>query len=380
MSVHQPLHQHHHSLSIPSPSKGHRHRRSAAVSLDWRHVKLPLPTAVTVSASGSQASSNPSSHVSSISDFAQVAKPEESVTSETDMKKKRRTVKFNDEVKHIPAREPGDTWLKPEDYPFFSSSPKANTIGQNFIDLSPAALPVIPGSPSLLRSASKRSSFLPIRKNLSFLSRRPSKKRPISPFSNAKLELPAPKPLIDLDLALGTPIISGPQTPPATPPMSSGPLDSAIDHFDLVHRKMGSFSSLRCSPVKSHKRAESAPADFLFSFAPYTSDGTAASRKRKMSSVAEHPVTLAQPLEFLEVRMDILAEGIESFGEPGPMLHTPQATPDSAMDISSPTIGANAMPGFASNGIGRLSSTTSMPDVTTRKRGGWKGILHRLLH
>ena len=156
------------------------------------------------------------------------------------------------------------------------------------------------------------------------------------------------------------------------------PFDNADQHVDLVHRKTGSFSSLRCSPIKSHKRAESAPADFLFSFAPYTS-GTAASRKRKMSSVAEHPVSLGEPLEFLEVRMDILAEGVESFGEPGPMLHTPLATPDSAMDISSPSLNTKPLPGFASNGIGRLPSTASMPEVTVRKRG-WKGILHRLLH
>jgi hypothetical protein len=299
----------------------------------------------------------------------------------------RKRVSFLEEVQEIPAsQEEGDTWLKPEDYtwPLAPSRPSAVNTDPlaPSIDLAPAAVPThIPGSPVLLHK--KRNSFLQTTKNV--LSRRPSK-------SGSKKQrmlirdtpLPVPQvPFIDLDAALG----------PAP---------------SLRHKRSGSLGSLPPSPHKApskglglswtssaslqlqrqqqsaHKRADSAPADMLFSFTPRPL--TPDSRKRKMSSIVEHPSSAGtSPTQastaaagVIEVRMDYQFPSKPSessfvlMGEPGDIVDSRTSTQsnDHATPATVALSKAAAPPKSAS------SSSLSPPP----KKKGWKGYLHRLLH
>lgn len=284
--------------------------------------------------------------------LARVVSP---VSTERRPKKK---VLFSTDVEEIPSREPGDTWMRAEDYSWPTPSCDSKTVLldplEPSIDLAPAMTQQVPGSPVLMHRK-KRSSFLQTTKNA--LSRRPSKKRPISPAAHLfDIPIPAPKSsMIDLDLALG--------------PQPS-----------LRHKKSGSlgtFSALPASPSKPkawHRRSDSAPADILFSFSPRPASPD--SRKRKMSSIVEHPNISTGPLEIVEVRMDA-ADGFQArrlgfpdvmsddmiFGEPGEMV----STRDSADSSDSPAVMA-------------LKGNAAGDYLSNKSKKGWKGVLHRLLH
>lgn len=274
---------------------------------------------------------------------------------------RRKKVSFMDAVQEIPGGEVGDTWLKPEDYSWSNPTADSKTVLldplEPSIDLAPAFPKQVPGSPVLMHRK-KRSSFLQNTKNA--LTRRPSKKRPISPAPNQgafDIPIPAPKSsMIDLDLVLAP-------------------------NVSLRHKKSGSlgaFSGLPASPSKPkslHRRADSAPADIVFSFSPRPASPD--SRKRKMSSIVEHPILAPSALpELPDVRVDDftpshprftgLAQEIADdmiFGQPGEMISTAEEPA-----CESPAI--LALKGH--------KHSTSLSWKGPKK--GWKGMLHRLLH
>ena len=351
------------SLAVPAPFKGHHHRRSAAVSLDWRHLTLPAADTVIVQAPASApvipAGSPTLTFASTVSDCS--LGDAEVITSSAHASERsaspRKRVTFLDTITEIPPREYGDTWMKPEDYSWHvAPAEDSETIVldalEPSIDLAPALTTTgVPGSPVVMHRK-KRSSFLQSTKNV--LSRRPSKKRPISP-TQAVLGFTMPPPvaaLIDLDVAL----------PPDMP--------------SLKHKKSGSLnalSTLPASPTKPkswHRRADSAPIDVALTFSPRAASPE--SRKRKMSSIHElpHAVTttkLAPSLDTTDFRSTPRSAGLETlipddmiFGEPGEMVFTHEATE-------------------ASLAISALQQSSCL-ETSTKPKKGWKGMLHRLLH
>lgn len=240
---------------------------------------------------------------------------EETITATASpvLRQRTRRVAFSDDVQEIPSGEEGDTWMKSEDYSWpvggtssgsddeecatidlsaagplvghgttsttSSAGSLMSKVSAAALEPSPALEPSaivkpVPGSPVLNKHRRKRSSFLQTTKNV--LSRRPSKKRPISPIPPTIMPsvMPLPPPrssMIDLDMAL------------------------APDSPRLRHKKSGSFNNLPPSPVKlkprsAHRRAGSAPADILFSFSPRPASPD--TRKRKMSAIVESPLSV----------------------------------------------------------------------------------------
>lgn len=354
---------------MPIQHKGHRHRRSAAVSLDWRHVTLP-PVEPQMVAPRPASCSPTLTFASTLSDISVGEVDSDIVATVTKPSRKTgKRVTFLEDIQEIPPVDSGDTWMKPEDYswPIPASDSKTILLGP----LEPATAleaPIsnfVPGSPVLMHRK-KRSSFLQSTRNA--LSRRPSKKRPNSPpLTPPDLPVPAPKSsMIDLDLALG-------------------PVPS------LRHKKSGSldnFSHLPASPSKPkpwHRRSDSAPADILFSFSPRPASPD--SRKRKMSSILEHPHTTSIPASSSNLAVGIVKVKLDDASAPSKMedsnhvgLGIANAIPDE-MILGEPGEMVRDSADSATPAVHSLRGHASNASLaTTKSKKGWKSILRRLLH